>query len=633
MAQRAARELRLTALMYYAHLFAVALLTCAVWRAAAEAPARWEQRIESAGVVAQVSIEAADGGPLRAAAPARVRVALSNAADGSALARLLPAVWIDADDGREADAQVDCARRIGRYARASGVNPQVLVDLNGYDVLALDAAGRIAVLDPRTQFFGRTSLRATVPLPGPGFDWASDAADRHLWVSIPAKRAIALIDMPALRVLATLALPDAPARVRIEPGTGRLWAAVPRKGHSAGGLVVIEPQPPHTQQWIELSGTGHTELAFDPAGWVAVTQRDTDVVSFIDPTTLHVVHRERIDLPRPTPLNVLFDAAARRYLVAEGRHGVLLAFDHRGRSAGRLSLSAGIGPMAASPDGRWLLVANPAAHRVHVVDLVAWRAVHVLPVSGRPYEIAVTSAYAYVRALDTEALGLVSLASLASTPRVQNIAIGERPPAHAAHLPLAGTLAPMPDGRGSFIVSPADNAIYVYMEGMNAASGAVSVRGHELRSVRLARRGLREVSPGVHVAEVLLPPVERLLVALATEGPRTRMCTKLTVASSGASAAWQLLWEAFPRSPREPRLAVRLLDAPSDALPEMIVVRLVRPGVEEHIVHLRRGADGSYTASVPQLDTGLWYAHPEPPTGQSIRWPYVSFLRVQEDAP
>lgn len=593
---------------------------------------RWERQLEQGGVTASVSIEPLSAAGLQAGAPARVRVALSSTADGSALPRLLPGVWFDAQERADAegDDAATCQRRVARYARGSGINPQALVDLNGYDVLALNADASISVLDPRTQFAGRTSLRATLPLPGPGFDWASSADDRLLWVSVPGANAVALADVAALRSLETITLPGRPGRVRVEPGGARAWVGVlaAEGDDRRGGVAVVESSAPYRQQWLPLSGRGHVEMAFDPAGWVALAQRDAGEVVFVDPTTLQVAHRERLDVAGAMPLNVVFDAAARRFVVAEARGGALWAFDHRGRVQGRLALSPGIGPMAISADGRWLLVANPAAHQVDVVDLPAWRRVHSLPVSGRPFDIGMTAAYAYVRVLDSEAVSLVALASLAASPRVQAIAMGERAPGRTPQLPLASQVVPMPDGTGSFVASPGDNAVYFYMEGMNAAAGSVSARGHEVRAVRVARRGLREVAPGVHEMQVELPETPRMVVALATESPRTRQCTALALkpAPTAAGDGWQLAWDQFPVQHGRP-LSLRVQGTAAESLPAALHLRLFQPGGAALQLVARATGEGRYSAEVPELADGLWYVHPQTPAGARAPWGYVSFMR------
>jgi DNA-binding beta-propeller fold protein YncE len=611
-------------------LAACALALAANAACAADAPSRWQHRVEQDGVVATLTIESLSDSALQAGAPARVRVALTSAADGSAIPRLLPGMWFDAHDGGTlgADDATGCQRRVARYARGSGVNPQALVDLNGYDVLALNHDASISVLDPRTQFAGKTSLRATLPLPGPGFDWAATPDDRLLFVSVPSQRTVALADLTTMRSLDAVTVPGEPGRVRVEPGGARAWVGVAQTERTdLGGVAVIDAAAPHFQHWLPLPGRGHVEMAFDPAGWVAVTQRDASEVLFVDPSTLRTVHRERLGAGA-MPLNVVFDGTSRRFVVAEARGGALWAFDHRGQPQGRLQLTPGIGPMAITPDSRWLLAANPSAHRVDVIDLPAWRHAHQVPVSGRPFDIGMTASYAYVRSLDSEAVSLIALASLAAAPRVQAIAMGERAPGRTPQLPLASQLVAMPDGSGSFVASPGDNAVYFYMEGMNAAAGSVSARGHELRAVRVARRGLREVAAGVHEMQVTLPDTPRMVIALATESPRTRQCASLALlpAPAAPAAGWALAWEQFPVQGSR-AFGLRVSGAPDAALPATLQLRLFQPGATTLQLTAHAVGEGRYRAEAPELAEGLWYVHPQNPPGARMPWSYVSFMR------
>ncbi|WP_158219698.1 hypothetical protein [Ideonella sp. A 288] len=570
---------------------------------------------------------------LQAGALARLRVVLTSSEDGSPLPRVLPGVWFDVLDGSDAAAEdlSTCQRRIARYARGTGINPQALLDLNGYDVLTLNADASISVLDPRTQFAGKTSLKASLPLPGPGFDWATSADDRLLWVSVPAANAVSVSDLAQMRTLQTVALAGRPGRVRVEPGSERAWVGVAQadKASDPGGMAVIDPVPPFRQHWLPL-GRGHAEVAFDPAGWAAVTQRDAADVVFIDRSTLKVVRRQTVPMRGQAPpqlLGVLFDDLSRRFVVVEAREGNLWSFDHRGEPVGSMPLKPGIGPMALTPDGRWLLVANPSAHKVDVIDLPAWRHAQTVPVSGRPFQIGATSSYAYIRALDSEAVSLIAIPSLSGTPRVQSIAMGERPPGRSANLPLAAQLAPMIDGSGSFVASPGDNAVYFYMEGMNAAAGSVSARGHELRAVRVARRGLREGAPGTYEMQVDLPAANRLVVAVATDAPRMRQCASVTLAPASPLAApeWQLAWDGFPVTGTT--LALRIEGTPERSLPGAVQVRLFQPGSAGLDVVAHARGQGRYQAELPDLAEGLWYVHPKPPDGSGAQWAYASFVR------
>jgi DNA-binding beta-propeller fold protein YncE len=612
----------------------VSVATCCLGLApltTARAAAAWEHGMEDGGVRADVRLRGLGGAPLRQGAPAHLEIRLSSALDGRPLAATVPGVWLDAGGANAAGGAVDgdagadaCQRRIARYVRASGVAPQALLELNGYDVLALNVDPSISVLDPRTQLAGRTSLRAALPLPGPGFDWAATADDARLFVSIPTTSSVAVLDLVAMRPGTVLSLPGSPGRVRLHPDGGRVWVGVPG---SPGGVAVVGAEPPYAIHWIPL-GPGHIDMAFDPAGWVAVTQRAAGNVSFVDPTTLSVIVTAALG-EGAQPVSVAFDARARRFLVAEARHGRLHAFDHRGQQLAPLELRTGIGPMSITVDGRWLLVANPTMHEVAIVDLVGWRVAHRVPVSGRPFDIVQTSAYAYVRSLDSEAVTLVALASLSASPRVQHIAIGERAPGRTPNLPLATQMVPMVDGTGAFVVSPGDNAVYYYMEGMNAAAGSVSARGKEARAVRLAKRGLRQTAPGIYETQVTLPRTSRLVLAVATDVPRTRLCAsfELADAETAATSAWQLSWETMPTLARLP-LGFRIDGIEPAALPPQVQLKLFRPGGGHVTVEALGDGTGRFHIVLPDLLPGIWFAHPQAPSAAgAAKWGYVSFQR------
>ena len=591
----------------------------------------WRQTLEQGGVTAQIALERDGGAPLQAGEQARLHVTLTTTHDGKPLPRVLPGLWLDAANAQvgEEDAQT-CQNRINRYVRANSLNPQALADFNGYDVLALNADASISVLDPRTQFAGKTSLRAVIELPGPGFDWVASPDDTQLFVSVPSRAAVAVANLLTFKTTAEVGLPGPPGRLRLHPGGEQVWAGVSEdsRSGSAGGVAVMDVKAPHRMRWLPLD-RGHVEFAFDPAGWAAVTQRNSGALTFVDPTTLQTARVVR--LPEGAmPLGVVFDTVGRRFVVSDARSGRLLAFDHRGESLGAIELQPGIGPLALSEDGRWLLVANPGMHQVSAVDLAGWRLAHQLPVSGRPFDLGFTSGYAYVRALDTEAVTLVALDSLASTPRLQHIAMGERPPGRTPQLPLASQLVPMPGGGGSFVASPGDNAVYYYMEGMNAAAGSVSARGHEARAVRVVRRGLREVAPGEFELMVTLPAAPKLLLAMATENPRTTHCLplRLQAAAKPAEQRWQLSWDVLPSEAND--LVLRLSGVPGNAQPSVVRVKLFQPGRGAWEVEARSDGAGRYKVRLPALAGGLWYAHPQPPRGSGAQWSFVSFVRKEQ---
>ena len=92
------------------------------------------------------------------------------------------------------------------------------------------------------------------------------------------------------------------------------------------------------------------------------------------------------------------------------------------------------------------------------------------------------------------------------------------------YLPLADAVVGGIGEAAAFVVSPADNTTYFYMEGMNSPSSNYSVKGGSARAVTLIDRSLKEVEPGVYTAKVKLPAPGRYDVAFLMQTPQVLHC-------------------------------------------------------------------------------------------------------------
>lgn len=585
--------------------------------------------VERDGVRLRVWLQPGAGqAQLQSQKAATLRVAVSSTLDDAPLPGLQPGAWVDRLDGAAPDGAA-CARRVGGYL-SRGLTERPWRDLTGYHVLLLNGDASISVLDPRTNFAGKSSLRTVVPLPGNGFDWDLSPAHDRLFVSVPATQQVVVVDMATLDQPLLLKAPGSPGRVRLHPAGGQVWVGVPqpapRRSNTGvqpgeGGVWLLDANDPTRHAWV-ATGNGHHEFAFDPDGLTLVTNRDAGTVSFVDGTL--ALERRRANTGG-VPIAAAFDTRARQFIVAEAREGALLRFDHTGRAIDRLSLSPGLGPMAVSPDGRWLLVLNPAGHRVHVVDLLAWRQAHDIAVGGRPFQLEFSSAFAYVRALDREDVTMVQLASLAGTPLVQRFTAGEKRPADAPELPLASQMSVLPDDTGVFVLSPQDGTLYTYMQGMNAPMGGISPRGHPLRAVRVARQGLLPVGRGIYEARVTMPHAPAVMLALATDRPSTRHCLRVALAPNDAEhvarPTTRIEWQVSGDAQSGRSVGLTLDGDAALAWPPSLKVWVFQPGgarvallAERTGLQALDAATGRavYAARVADLPPGAYYAHVSP---------------------
>ena len=95
---------------------------------------------------------------------------------------------------------------------------------------------------------------------------------------------------------------------------------------------------------------------------------------------------------------------------------------------------------------------------------------HTIAVTGKPYQVVLSRAFAYVRTLDSERVTMINLESLGpgKQPIVQSFGAGSVAPKLAGELPLADSVATTSSEAAVFVVNPADSTTYFYMEGMNA---------------------------------------------------------------------------------------------------------------------------------------------------------------------
>jgi hypothetical protein len=263
---------------------------------------------------------------------------------------------------------------------------------------------------------------------------------------------------------------------------------------------------------------------------------------------------------------------------------------------------------------------NSLEHAVHVIDAAENRVAHTVHLAGKPYQLAITRGFAYVRLLDTEKVSMVNLLSLGEgkTPIVTSFSAGTGAPRAAGDLSMAASITPASTDAAVFVNDPVEAKTYFYMEGMNAPMGSFSGYGHRTRAVAVIDRSVREVSPGTYVASLRLPDAGRYDVAFLLDNPRVLHCFAFEVKPNPVFAK------------QDQQVRVEYLDLPEDAeagtvLPVRVKlsnarggapregVRDVRvtwyrpPGSDLQAALARDAGGGVYEASVSLTEPGAWY--------------------------
>jgi len=550
-----------------------------------------------------------------------VKFTITDAASGEPVSGLIPGAWIDlveSEDGKKSQA-LDCKDRIGVYIRGSTAN-QALVDLNSYFILAMNEDSTISVIDPNVMIAGIGDMFYTqVILPRPGADWAQTEDQTRLFVTMPRANAVAVIDTGTFKLIRQIKTGVEPVRIALQNDERYLWVANNAKG-KLGSVTVIDAKTYEVVTEIE-TGRGHHEIAFSGDDrYALVTNRDDGTVSVIDVQTLRKV--KDIDTGKVV-MSIGYSELSRSFYVADGQTGQIAVIDGRTLEVtGRIEAKQGLGPMTVTQDGRWVLVTNAAADLLHVVDTSANTLKYSLRYPGKPYQVSVTRAFAYIRALENERVGLIELSKLEQpgTPPIVPIPLGGKAPKEARSISIASGIAEAAGEAGVIALNPAEDTLYFYMEGMNAPMGSFRSYGHSPRAVTVTDRSLVESEPGVYSARTQIPSAGRYEAALVLDSPPVLHCFSFTAVPNPElkrdlkPLAVDYLVDDY-RVPAEQEVTIRfrLTDPASEqalaGIEDARVLFYRAPFYDRTEVAARDVGDGVYEAALPIGKAGAYYVY------------------------
>lgn len=590
------------------------------------------------------SAPAHSGAALQEGDLAEIAFRITSEENGKPLRNAYPGVWIDIAKAWQAKdrSPAQCEDRVSLYLQGLvGIRPQI--DLNSYFVMVLNRDPSISVIDPVVGISGITSLYTTIQLKRPGADWTKDELEKWMYVSTPDADEIAVVDLDTFKVETTIPAGEAPTRVALQSDERYLWIGNNAK-NGAGGVTVIDTAERKVAATIP-TGAGHHEITFATDDRYAfVSNRDGGTVSVIDVQKLQKVR----DIETGgIPLALAVSPASQSLYVVDGEAGRIAVIDSRSLDvAGHIDLKAGLGPMRFSEDGRWGVVVNPAADEVYVIDAASGQLAHTVSVAGKPYKVSMSPSFAYVRALESERVSMISLAQLSrgGKPVVTSFSAGSMAPAKALDISIANSIVPAVNEAAVLVVSPADATVYYYMEGMNAPMGAFRNYGHAPRAVEVANRALKEIEPGVYAATVRIPTSGTFDVAFLNETPRFMHCFAFEASPNPAlQAAKQALDVDFLIDKRRvsasdaTNVRFRLTD-PRTGLPrtdveDARVLYYRAPNFGRKTVTAQHVGDGIYEVTLDLNQVGAYYVFIESPSEKmSYRdLDYLTLLSVRTE--
>lgn len=541
---------------------------------------------------------------------------------GKGVPGLAPGAWLDVAQvisNPKLNEQKECKDKIALYLKGVvGVRP--LVDLNSYYLVVLNQDPSISVIDPLTSVGGVTSTLTRVNLKRPPMDWVKSGDGKHIFVSMPIAGQVAVVDTGSFRVVADVAAGDEPVRVALQPDGRYLWVGNNSRDPNKSGVTVIDA---HTFTPVKsfATGKGHHEIAFsDDSRHAFVTSRDSGRVSVFDVAAMQKVK----DIPTgPRPISAAQSGLSKALYVADGEAGTITVIDARTLATRKvIQAKRGLGPVRFTGDGRFAFALNTLENTATVIDAGSEEAVHELTVAAEPYQLTFTSGYAYVRGLATEHVTMVRLDSLGKgrEPVLQSFAAGGEAPKLAGDLPLATSLAARNDEGSVFVVNPANNTTYFYMEGMNAPMTGYLNRGHTARAVTVVDRAMKQAEPGVFRTQVTLPASGKFDIAFMLDRPQVLHCFSAEVkpgAVSDAKLAMPRL-EFLPapatvQAPGKAKVRFRLVagrkDTPRTGIKDLGVTYFLAPTGTRQNAPVREVGEGVYEADVPLAQAGAYYVH------------------------
>lgn len=449
-----------------------------------------------------------------------VRVRLTDPATGRPITGLEPMAWVDVRRDADPTPIETCQQRVGSFVEATlhvkhgEINvTQPVDDLNGHYVVALARGGTVVVIDP-VKGFGRTRMLTAVPLGAEGGDWAATPDDRRIFVTLPARGQVAVVNAHTWRVEARIPAGARPTEARMQPGGRRLWVA-----DAAAGVVVIDTDRLAVVASIP-AGAGPHAIDFSTDGRTAfVTSRAAGTVSVVDVATLAKTAEARTGA---APVDVAWSSARNAAFVADEVDGFVSVVDPSGSIVERIPFAPGIRGIRFAPDasdehgghgghgdggaaGRLAFVLNPQAGTLQIYDAAERRVVRTLSGAPQPDQVAFTGTFAYVRAAGTPSVALIPLANptAGAVGPHDYFPAGSAPPGAIASDSLGDVLVPQPGMHDAiYAVNPAERMVYSYhyMEGMPVPHGGLTTYGFTPRSVRVVSRRVRETEPGVYAA-------------------------------------------------------------------------------------------------------------------------------------
>lgn len=501
--------------------------------AAPASPSSISQRYEKEGIVVEFSINSIKGDDgkdpgLVAGADAAVSFRVTDKSTGQPVRGLRPSVWLNRRAAAHAPNEAECKDSIRSFM--SGLfTARADMDLNSYAMLTLNHDNSVTFINPQISF-NVTKLESIVMLPGEGLDWVLSKNGDFLYVTIPSRSSVAVINTLTRKLVGTIPTGEKskPARIAIQPDGRYAWVGL----DDSLSVAVIDTTTNKLAATL-TAGAGLHNIAFtSDSRFAYVTNSAADTVTAFDAKKLTRISDIAVG---KTPVPISFSSAGNSIYVGSINGGTISVISPGKQQVVRtIPLKRGIVALRFDPSGRYGFAVNQIESEVSIIDASTDSVIARGEVVKGPDQVTFTRLYAYVRGTESEKFSLIEMSDVKKGKFAPiNIQAGRLAPSTSPKdIGVADMIQPTPEGNAVMIANAPDQMIYYYVEGMMVPMGTFQNYKRRPRGLILIDRSLAETAPGVYSSQVKLNSAGTFDVPMFFDQPRITNCFEAKVGDS-----------------------------------------------------------------------------------------------------
>ncbi len=419
-----------------------------------------------------------------------------------------------------------CHDAVRQYL-SQGINPTQDVSLNGFSLITLNADHSIAIMDPRLDL-ATSNLIALTRLDSRVADWALSDNQQVLYVTLPDKQQLQVLDPVTGLIKQTIKLDSRPAQIVVLNQSPLLWIA----SENDGSVYLVDSRKQQGIKQFKI-GSGQVSMAYDQdhQHLFAYSAGDGKLV------TIDVATRGKLFMHQLQPglKGISYASHSNQlYLADPGRDFLVSLLPESIAKPGKIPMAAHSNGVHVAPNG-WIFAYDGKKALLNLVNPETQKLTHVLQFRHGFDQIFFSNHYAYIRHTGSANVSLINLNSLRADvePGVIEVPFGSNSPDTNKNQKLLSAIAVLPDGHSTIITNPVDRTLFLFMEGgMKAPMNAFKVWTEAPLAVLVHDRSLREVKAGMYETATKIKRAGKYEIVIYVPELSFSRCLPLAVSQS-----------------------------------------------------------------------------------------------------